>query len=81
MLVDHQLHGLYAKLKHNHREAIVYWIIQVLRSAHAVKCNEACRLLPQSDIGFRQFECEDPNDRYADPPVVTLYENGTWERV
>jgi hypothetical protein len=75
------LFELYARHKHNPRPTTKYWLVLELRKSGAVRCHETCTMLPQNDIGFRQFLCDDPNKRYPDPPVVTLYENGTWERV
>lgn len=54
-----------------------------LRSVGAIKDTESAELIAQNN-GFVQFVCQlvlSNDDKYIDPPVVTVHESGDWERV
>lgn len=54
-----------------------------LRDANAIRSDEIAVLVAQHN-GYVQFTCHrgDKDDcDYVDPPVVTVHEDGTWERV
>lgn len=52
-----------------------------LRSVGAIKSDEYAELIAQNN-GYVQFVCQPcEGPRYPDAPVVTVHEDGNWERV
>jgi hypothetical protein len=79
-----ELAALRASLVDNPRPVLAHWLCTLLRLRGAVKCYESVWLwkytMKQDFVQFR-VDHQDDEKRYCDPPVITLYEDGSWERV